>query len=67
MRVSPNSPLASQVIEDKIIDMLIFITLRYMKNFKQWKNKKLKEIEVLTQTLQNFDNTSATKSNPSKS
>jgi len=48
MRVSPNSPLASQVIEDKVIDMLIFITLRYMKNFKLWKNKKLKEIEMLT-------------------
>jgi len=51
LRVSPNSPLASQVIEDKVIDMLIFITLRYLKNFKQWKNKKLREIEVLTQTL----------------
>lgn len=48
LRVSPNSPLASQVIEDKVIDMLIFVTLRYLKNFKQWKNKKLREIEVLT-------------------
>ena len=31
LRVSPNSPLAKVVIEDRVIDMLIFITLRYFK------------------------------------
>lgn len=33
MRVSPNSPLSAQIIEDKVIDMLIFLTLRYTKIF----------------------------------
>lgn len=33
LRVSPNSPLAAQVIEDKVIDMLLFITFRFMKHF----------------------------------
>lgn len=44
LRVSPNSPLAARVIEDKVVDMLLFITLRYLKNFSAWKAKKLKEI-----------------------
>lgn len=29
LRVSPNSPLAAQVIEDRVIDMLIFLAFRY--------------------------------------
>jgi len=39
MRVSPNSPLAAQVIEDKIIDMLIFLTLRFFKAFNERKTQ----------------------------
>jgi len=39
LRVCPNSPLAAQVIEDKVIDMLLFLTFRYIKNFQSWKNK----------------------------
>jgi len=31
--------MAAQVIEEKVIDMLLFITFRYMKNFKLWKEK----------------------------
>jgi hypothetical protein len=41
LRVSPNSPLAAQVCEDKVIDMLLFLTFRYMKNFKTWKKKEI--------------------------
>jgi hypothetical protein len=48
LRVSPNSPLAAQIIEDKIMDMLIFITLRYYKGFKGWKGKRLTEINKET-------------------
>ena len=44
LRVSPNSPLATTVIEDKIIDMLLFVTFRYMKNFETWRTKRLQEI-----------------------
>jgi len=33
LRVSPNSPLAAQIIEDKVIDMLIFLTFRFTKTF----------------------------------
>ena len=33
LRVAPNSPLAAQVIEDKVIDMLLFLTFRFIKNF----------------------------------
>ena len=33
LRVSPNAPLAAQVIEDKVVDMLLFVTFRHMKNF----------------------------------
>jgi len=37
LRVSPNSPVAAQVIEDKVIDMLMFITFRFMKHFETYK------------------------------
>jgi hypothetical protein len=37
LRVSPNSPLAAQLIQDKVIDMLIFLALRYTKAFTRWK------------------------------
>jgi hypothetical protein len=30
-RVSPNSPLAAQVIKDKVIDMLMFLAFRFTK------------------------------------
>ncbi len=33
LRVSPNSPLAEQVIQDHVIDMLIFLTFRFTKAF----------------------------------
>lgn len=29
MKVSPNSPVAAQIIEDKVVDMLIFLSLRH--------------------------------------
>jgi hypothetical protein len=45
LRVSPNSPLATQVVEDKVIDMLLFLTFRYIKNFQTWKNKQIQETE----------------------
>lgn len=51
LRVSPNSPVAAQVIEDKVIDMLLFITFRYMKHFKAYKAKRLAEIEMYAATL----------------
>lgn len=50
-RVSPNSPLAAQVVEDKVLDMLLFITFRYMKNFKTWKKKELENLEMRIQML----------------
>jgi hypothetical protein len=51
LRVSPNSPLAAQIVEDKVIDMHIFLTLRYFKNFDQWKSKRVTEIEKDTQSI----------------
>lgn len=41
LRVSPNSPLASQLIADKVIDMLILITLRHFKVFNEWKKNQI--------------------------
>jgi hypothetical protein len=41
MRVSPNSPLAAQIIEDRVLDMLIFLTFRYTKAFNESKNKRI--------------------------
>jgi hypothetical protein len=38
-RVSPNSPLAAQVINDKVVDMLIFLAFRFTKAFSQWKQR----------------------------
>jgi hypothetical protein len=32
MKVSPNSPVARTVIEDKVIDMLLFLSLRHFKH-----------------------------------
>jgi hypothetical protein len=51
LRVSPNSPLAAQIIEDKVIDMLIFLTLRYTKVFNEWKGKRLNELGKETQGI----------------
>jgi hypothetical protein len=31
--VSPNAPLAAQVIKEHVVDMLLFITFRYLRNF----------------------------------
>lgn len=44
--MSPNSPLAAFIVEEKVIDMLLFITFRYLKNFKKWKEIRLKELKV---------------------
>ena len=44
LRVSPNTPLAAQIVEDKVIDMLIFLTVRYTKVFTEWKSKRLHDI-----------------------
>jgi hypothetical protein len=51
MRVSPNSPLAAQIVEDKVIDMLIFLTFRYTKVFNEWKAKRLSQINKETQSI----------------
>lgn len=52
LRVSPNSPLAAQVVEDKVIDMLLFLCFRYMKNFKTWKKKEIESLDMRIQLLQ---------------
>ena len=46
LRVSPNSPLAAQVVEDRVIDMLIFLTFRYTKAFADWKHKTSTDVEA---------------------
>ena len=51
MRVSPNSPLAAQIIEDRVLDMLIFLTFRYTKAFNESKNKRIQEINKETQGI----------------
>lgn len=43
LRVSPNSPLAAQIVEDKVIDMLIFMTFRFTKAFEKWKARGMQE------------------------
>lgn len=48
LRVSPNSPLAAQIIEDRVIDMLIFLTFRYTKVFNEWKGKRISDINKET-------------------
>jgi len=37
--VAPNSPLAVKLIKDKVIDMLLFLTLRFQKQFNLRKTK----------------------------
>jgi hypothetical protein len=39
LRVSPNSPLAAQIIEDRVVDMLIFLAFRFTKALSLWKQK----------------------------
>ena len=48
MRVSPNSPLAAQIVEDRVVDMLIFLTFRHTKVFNEYKNKRIKDINKET-------------------
>jgi hypothetical protein len=55
------------VIEDKVVDMLLFVTLRYLKNFGTWKQKKLREIKDFSNTVEQMDTHSASKSKTSKS
>lgn len=45
LRVSPNSPLATQIIEDRVIDMLIFLTFRFTKTFHEWKTRAASDVE----------------------
>lgn len=45
LRASPNSPLAAQIVEDHVIDMLLFLTFRFLKNFPQHMAKKLAEVQ----------------------
>ena len=49
--VSPNMPLAAQVIQDKVIDMLLFLTFRFMKHFDAYKQKRLAQLELYAATL----------------
>lgn len=53
LRVSPNSPLATTVIDDRVIDMLLFLTFRYMKYFNTWKAKRVAELQSYIDTYQN--------------
>jgi hypothetical protein len=46
LRVAPNSPLAAQVIEDKVIDMLLFLTFRFIKHFSVWKQRQINEMDM---------------------
>jgi len=46
LRVAPNSPLAAQVIEDKVIEMLLFLTFRFIKNFQAWKQRQISEMDM---------------------
>ena len=39
--MSPNAPLVRQVFEDKVLDMLLFLTLRYMKQSDIARNKSI--------------------------
>jgi hypothetical protein len=45
LRVSPNSPLTAQMVEDKVVDMLIFLTFRYTQAFNLRKNASIQEAE----------------------
>lgn len=51
LKVQPNAPVATKIIEDKVIDMLLFLTFRYMKNFESYKKKRIQEIELYASTL----------------
>jgi hypothetical protein len=69
LKVSPNAPLAVQIVEDKVIDMLIFLTFRFTKAFDTWKNKA-PEPETYAQHVANLRGTgdaSATKTENSQS
>lgn len=44
-------PLAAQVMNDKVIDMLLFLTFRFMKHFGSYKEKRLAQLELYAATL----------------
>jgi len=46
LRVSPNSPLAAQVVEDRVVDMLIFLTFRFTRAFADWKQRAAADAEA---------------------
>jgi len=62
LRVSPNSPLACQIVDDKVIDMLLFVTFRYLKHFQTWKKKRLAEIEMYAASLSTENRSTKSKS-----
>ena len=43
-------------MEDKVIDMLLFITFRFMKHFPAYKAKRMREIELMAATLAAIEN-----------
>ena len=72
LQVSPNMPIAAQVMNDRVIDMLLFLTFRFMKHFESYKEKRLAQLELYAATLaaiedQNRQNNTRSQSGVSKS
>lgn len=47
--VSPNAPLAAQVVKEYVVDMMLFITFRYLRNFDQHKAKRVAAVNKETE------------------
>jgi len=50
-RASPHAPLAKEIIEEKVIDMLIFLCLRYTRLWTSIHRKEIEKVEVEEEEL----------------
>jgi hypothetical protein len=46
--ISPNAPLAAQMMKEHVIDMLLFLTFRYLRNFGEYKAKRVAKVNKET-------------------
>jgi hypothetical protein len=49
--ITPNGPLAAQVIKEHVVDMLMFICFRYMENFEAYRTKRIAEVAKIADDI----------------
>jgi hypothetical protein len=55
--ISPNAPLAAQIVKEHVVDMLLFITFRHLRNFGEYKAKRVAQVNKETaKIIEEYEN-----------